>query len=89
MDDYRSGYNIEDAGYAEEALVDADTIERDDGWTIASGPLEGTNAEGRVYIYSLSITYSAPGDVSSSQDFEAHATVFDDGSTYFFYACGN
>jgi hypothetical protein len=74
-------------GYGEEAIVDESTIEGDDGWQIPGGQAAGSVPEGRVYIMSVTFTYSAPDYESSTETEEVHATVVGD-NTYFFFDCG-
>lgn len=74
-------------GYEEEHIVDPATIERDDGWTIPDGPIAGRPLQGRVYIFTDHISVRDPEFGPSEESAEVHATVLDDGSVKFFFAC--
>ena len=74
-------------GFQEEAIVDAETVERDDGWAIPWGAGSGTVPDGRIYIQTVDFTASEPGFTPSISQAEVHAAVLDDGITYFFFDC--
>lgn len=67
-------------GYQEEVVLNADTIERDDGWTLSD---TGEVPEGRIYIHQMTITFSQPGFESASELIEAHSAILD-GQAYYF-----
>jgi hypothetical protein len=73
-------------GYAEEHIVDAGSIELDEGWTITGGPSDGEPIDGRIYIFTVESIFSQPGFVSSSEHAEVHTTIVD-GKAYFFLTC--
>ena len=73
-------------GYRVEYIVDGDSIERDDGWTMPIGPSKGEPIDGRLYILTLETTYSSTDFLPSVERAEVHATVVD-GEAYFFFAC--
>lgn len=73
-------------GFQEEHIVDGDSIERDDGWTMPDGPSKGEAINGRLYIFTDEFTYSATGLLPTVERAEVHATVVD-GKAYFFFAC--
>ena len=74
-------------GYSEEWIVDAPTIDTDDGWALPDGPQQGEVPSGRIYIYTVSITYRATGYDSDTEPGEVHAVVDDDGVAKFFFEC--
>ena len=86
-EDYKEKWNVPE-GFKEEIIVDESTIERDDGWPIPGGVASGIIPEGRIYILSATSTVSQPGFDPSEVVAEVHATVLDDGTTYFFWGCG-
>ena len=83
--DYRDLWQVAD-GFTEEIVVDQSTIEPDVGWAIPGGQVAGTVPDGRIYIFSATITSRADGFEPSSLSAEIHATVTDTG-TYFFIDC--
>ena len=72
-------------GFQEEIVVDEATIERDDGWAITGGVAHGIVPDGRIYIMAMTDTINAPGFDPSASVLEAHTTVLDDGSAFFFF----
>jgi hypothetical protein len=74
-------------GYREEAIVDEGSIERDDGWSIPGGRANGIVPDGRIYIFKVSFTYTAPGFDIGQEDAEVHTVIEDDGDAYFFFGC--
>jgi hypothetical protein len=81
VDDFRSSGYFADEGHYEEIVVDADTIERHDGWVMPAEPGQGEVPRGRVYVYSAQITN--PLFVGTA---EIHATIWK-GEAYFFLTC--
>ncbi len=76
-------------GFQVEDVVDASTIERDEGWIIPGGRTDGMLAKGRVYIMSVTTTRSVPGYESSPPETnEVHVTILD-GEPYFFFTCSD
>lgn len=73
-------------GFTQEFIVDSASIERDQGWIIRGGVLDGQLAEGRVYIFSMTSTISEPGYEPLVSTREVHTTVFE-GTPYFFITC--
>ena len=55
-DDFRASGNYADENHYEETIVDADTIERHDGWVMPAGPGQSEVPKGRVYVYTAQIT---------------------------------
>ena len=87
-DDFAADNDDLAEGFQLEEIVDQATIERDDGWVIPGGAAIGTTPDGRIYIFSLTSTNSAPDQSPSTVVSEVYATVRDDGMAYFFRTCG-
>jgi len=85
---FEDNYGELEDGYAEEVIVDVDTVERDDGWAIPGGGFEGIIPEGRIYIFSMTITVSSPDRLPTVEEIEVHAVIQEDGTAYYFTACG-
>ncbi len=86
-EDFATSFNVTE-GFQEEIVVDESTIERDDGWPIPGGAASGTVPEGRIYIFTVTVTDRDPGFNPVEQVGDVHAIVLDEGTTYFFFACG-
>jgi|GEM_PF-4180231 len=68
-------------------IVDVDSIERDDEWTMDVGPTAGDRIDGRTYSVTVDATQSVPGyDDETFPDKTIHMTVLD-GEAYFFFVC--
>lgn len=67
-------------GYQEEVVLNADTIERDDGWQFS---LVDEVPDGRIYIHQMTMTFSQPGYTPSSSLIEGHSAILD-GRAYYF-----
>lgn len=80
-DDLRAAAGDIAEDHFEEIIVDADTIERHDGWVIPVGPREGEVPKGRVYIFSAQD--SRPW---GTRTVEIHTTIWM-GEAYFFLDC--
>lgn len=72
--------------YFEEDIVNQQTIERDDGWKVPGGGLDGVVPDGRIYIMSLHNTTTING-VPSVNDTESHVTIVDGVAYWFPGAC--
>jgi hypothetical protein len=79
--------NLEN-GYSEEHIVDAASIERDDGWTMNGGPSNGEPIDGRIYIFTVDMTFSGTYALSTNERAEVHTTIHN-GKAYFFFHCWN
>lgn len=70
-----------------ERIVNSPTVEGDDGWLIPGGKLEGVRAKGRVYVMSVTDTFTAPDLQPESPAIRKfHVTVLD-GRAHFFVGC--
>ena len=70
-----------------ERIVNRPTIELDEGWIIPGGKLKGVPAKGRVYIMSVSDSFTAPDrDPVPPSISSFHATILD-GRAHFFVGC--
>lgn len=84
-EDWESFYSAVGEGYQEDLIVDAATVERDDGWNISGGPGTGQVPEGRIYIFTLTGTFGEPGFEQDVRT-EAHAVVSGD-NVFYFVSC--
>jgi hypothetical protein len=84
-EEYRDLWQVA-TGFTEEEVVDENTIDPDPGWAIPGGRAAGVVPEGRIYIFSVTITDAADGVQPSSFPAEVHAVVNDDGA-FFFVPC--
>ncbi len=74
-------------GLIVERIADPDSVERDDGWTIPGGSLEGEVAQGRVYKVSVeSRRFEAGEPTPEPETLELHVTIIE-GEPYFFLGC--
>lgn len=80
-------YNDYPKNYAEEYIVDAATVQRDDGWNAQIGHLRGPR-QGRVYVFTMHTNYAGAGINWQPRTDEAHVSILDDGNPYFFTVCG-
>jgi hypothetical protein len=64
-----------------EVVIDRDTIERDDGWTVPGGPGDGQVPDGRIYIMT-----AASNDSGTQEIEEIHSAILD-GEAVFFWDC--
>ena len=89
VEDYEAWYAATGEGFLEEWVVDAASVERDDGWAIHSGPASGQVPEGRIYILTVTGTTSDTGITPLVETSEVHSTVNDTGAYFFFPCSGN
>jgi hypothetical protein len=72
--------------YGEEIVIDASTIERDDGWRVPLGPDGLGVPRGRIYIHQATITSDHPGQVDTPWFGEIHTVIFG-GASYLSRPC--
>jgi hypothetical protein len=74
-------------GWQEEIIINQDSVERDDGWTIPGTSIgSGEAPDGRIYIMEAKIIWSEPGKTPTTQEAEIHASV-NFQTPHFFMVC--
>jgi hypothetical protein len=77
--------SIEVAQFKVEETVDPSTIERDDGWVVPGGELDGTAPQGDIYTMSVRVILTV-NRISEVRQETVHVTVLDH-KAYHFPGC--
>lgn len=79
------GDRLTTPGYEEEYVLEENSIERDDGWTMTFPPLKGQVPDGRIYIVKVLTSAVGYGPVQTATN-QVHIT-FIDNRPYNFVVC--
>jgi|GEM_PF-6447936 len=65
------------SGFVERSSFDPESLQRDDGWTMRTGPLQDTELDGEVYVMEVAMDYAGAPQFWAGRSAPSHLEVLD------------